>query len=428
MAKVINYRIIVNTKDEYGAGTDNFIFMRMHGTSGTSDNFELQGNHEQNETDPFTHPYEDIGIINRITIDVKGDSPADHWTPYSIKILRNTDKDDESTADGWTEFIINKALSFDPEDFSATHTVVPQVTIGPDGKSVDNTERITLVQFDHNPGQASQMVMKYKETWGSIERVLISNETHDKVGVNAKITYETPEMAVGKFSAEIGASWEREVVKIRENETQKISQREFDWSFEADPKSYVFRLQVFMAPYTDQIYKDSVGNSRSIRKLRAEIIPAHIGDFLFIPRMDEGKIDPILMSELENDWFTHMDGETVQWIKDRHLDKWLAKGWVTYDNRVPIVPTEIKAMVITDALNIREDHDPNARIIGHLKERDEVTILDTWTQGNNIWVKLKPDTGLPQPADQWSAMLIGKNRYIKFMDDNSGLGVKVGRE
>ena len=417
MAGVINYCIIVNTKDEYGAGTDNFIYMTMYGTSGTSDNFELQGHHERNGKDTFPHTYEDIGIINKITIDVKSDSPADHWTPYSIKILRATETDDESNANGFTEFIINKELSFDPEDFYATFKREPQITLSPTGEPVENTERVTLVQFDHNPGQASQMVMKYKETWTSIERILISTENCETVGVNAKVTYETPEMAIGKFSAEVGASWEKQITNIRENETQKISQREFDWTFEADPKSFVFRLQVFKVPYADQVYSDNSGNSRAIRKLHGEIIPAHMGDFLFIPRMDEGNVDPILMSELEIDWFTYMDRENIKWIKDRHLDKWLAKGWVTYDNQAPVVPAEIKAVVITDALNIREDHDPNARILGHLKEQDKVTVIDTWTQGNNIWVKLKPDAHLPQPEVQWSAMLIGKNRYIKFIDN-----------
>jgi len=413
MAKVINYRIIVNTKE--GGSTDNDVAITMHGTSGTSDAFDLQGNLEDEHPDSFTHVNQDIGIINKITLDVNG-TLSDKWSPYSIKILRGTELDEESSADGWSEFLINKELGYDPEDFRATHIVPPPIIITPEGEPVETTERIFQVQFDHNPGQASQVVMKYKETWTDIERIMISTENRTKVGLDVKITYESPETVAGKFGAEIGASWEKEVTTIEQNETQKINQREFDWSFEADPKSYVFRLQVFLVPYVDQIYKDSVGNSRAIRKLRSEIIPAHIGDFLFIPRIDDGKIDPVLMSELEQDWFKHMSKENENWIKERFLDKWLNKGWVVYDNQVPIKPIEKKAVVVTDAVNIRENHDPNARIIGHLKELDQITVLETWTQGTNIWAKLKPNAQ-QSPETQWAAMMIGKIRYIKFLDE-----------
>ena len=415
MSKLINYRIIVHTKDASGAGTDNFIYMTMHGTAGISDRFELQGNHEQNDVDAFTRYNDDIGIVTKITLDVEGDL-ADKWSPYSIQILRDTDQDEVSTADGYTEFLINKELGYDPVDFSATHTNLPQVTLTKDGKAVENTERIILVQFDHNPGGVSQTVMKYKETWGSVERIQISTENREEVGVDTKITYESPESVVGKFGAEVGASWKQEITTINEKETQNISQREFDWSLEVDPKTYVFRLQVFILPYTDQVYKDSVGNSRVIRKLRSEIIPAHMGDFLFIPRFDDGKVDPITMRELENDWFVHMDPENVKWIRERHLDKWLTKGWVVYENQPPGESIEFKAVVVTDALNIRKDHDPNSKILGHLKERDEVTVLDSWSNRDHIWVKIKPGPHLSQPAEQWCAMLAGKNRYLQYVD------------
>jgi hypothetical protein len=389
--------------------------MQMHGSMGTSDKFKIQGSQNRNGKDEFTHPHKDIGIIKSISID---SYTADKWKPYSIKILRGAKFGDDSTADGYSEFIIDEWIGNEAKTFSAS-TIKEPITISPEGDVIENNERITIVQFDHNPGQKSQTIMKYKETWGSVDRVLISTEKTTQIGVDTSVKYKSPEIPKIGGSVEVGVnvSWSNEITRIRQDETQKINQREFDWSFEADPKAFVFRLQVFIIPYADQIYKDSKGNSYAIRKLRSEIVPAHVGDFLFIPRMDEGKVDPIPMSELENDWLRHMDPENVQWIKERHLDKWLTKGWVIYDNQVPVSPVEIKALVITDALNIREDHDPKARILGHLKEGDEVAVVDTWTEGNNIWVKLKPDTHLTNPAVQWSAMLIGKNRYIKLIDD-----------
>ena len=96
---------------------------------------------------------------------------------------------------------------------------------------------------------------------------------------------------------------------------------------------------------------------------------------------------------------------------------------IEVDNTPPIKPiplTEKKAVVVTEGLHIREDHAPNAKILGHLKKQDEVTVLETVMEGNNIWVKLKPDAHLPQPEVQWAAMLIGKDRYISFIESPKG--------
>lgn len=415
----IKYRITVKTSDVWLGGTDNKIFMKMCGDRETAP-FELLGDQERNQEETQDYYYDDIGSIKWISLDVEG-TLADKWNVAWIKILRIAGMDD-AQPDGMSEFLINQELGYDEVKFYADTLIPPQISISPSGEAVDHTERITLVQFDHNPGQSSQTVMKYEETWNNIEKVMVSNEERNSVEVSAKLTWESPKTVAGKFGSQVGTAWKNTMVQIRETVTQEVNSRKFDWSFEADPKSYVFRLQVFKVPYTDQLYQfDEAGKEqkRVIRKLRSEVIPAGVGDFLFIPRMDKGRVVPIPLSELEDDWLYYMEAENRKWIIDRHMGNWLAKGWVTMENYVLL--EEMKGLVVTDALNIREDHDPNARILGHLKMGDEVSVVDTWTEGNNIWVKLKPDAHLPNPAVQWSAMLIGKNRYIKLIDEFANL-------
>ena len=62
-----------------------------------------------------------------------------------------------------------------------------------------------------------------------------------------------------------------------------------------------------------------------------------------------------------------------------------------------------------------------------MEEGDEVIVTDTWTQGNNIWAKLKPTPRLPKNENLWSAMVIEdskvpgkKNIYLIFLDEIMG--------
>jgi hypothetical protein len=78
-----------------------------------------------------------------------------------------------------------------------------------------------------------------------------------------------------------------------------------------------------------------------------------------------------------------------------------------------------KAKVVTSGLHVRQDHDAdnNKNILYFLKKDDEVTIIDLWTnpETNAIWVRLEPTESHNQDP-QWSAMKVGDNRYIEFME------------
>ncbi|HPH94757.1 MAG TPA: SH3 domain-containing protein [Anaerolineaceae bacterium] len=58
------------------------------------------------------------------------------------------------------------------------------------------------------------------------------------------------------------------------------------------------------------------------------------------------------------------------------------------------------------SLNIREDHAASAKSVGGLVKGNEVTILDTWTDGKDTWARIGPN--------QWAAVIFNGETYIKI--------------
>lgn len=63
-----------------------------------------------------------------------------------------------------------------------------------------------------------------------------------------------------------------------------------------------------------------------------------------------------------------------------------------------------KGVVTVRSLRIRADHNTTSEVVAGLVDGDEVTILDTWTDGKDTWAKL--DKG-------WAAMIYDGETYIK---------------
>ncbi len=64
-----------------------------------------------------------------------------------------------------------------------------------------------------------------------------------------------------------------------------------------------------------------------------------------------------------------------------------------------------KGTVTARSLHIRKDHDANSAEVGGLTKGEEVTILETWTDGKNTWAKLG--------QDKWAAIVYNGQTYIK---------------
>ena len=63
-----------------------------------------------------------------------------------------------------------------------------------------------------------------------------------------------------------------------------------------------------------------------------------------------------------------------------------------------------KGIVTVRSLRVRADHNTTAEVVAGLVNGNEVTILDTWTDGKDTWVKLE---------NGWAAMVYDDETYIK---------------
>jgi membrane protein involved in colicin uptake len=64
-----------------------------------------------------------------------------------------------------------------------------------------------------------------------------------------------------------------------------------------------------------------------------------------------------------------------------------------------------KGVVTVRSLRIRAEHNTTSEVVAGLVDGNEVTILDTWSDGKNTWAKL--DKG-------WAAMVYDGETYIKL--------------
>jgi hypothetical protein len=63
-----------------------------------------------------------------------------------------------------------------------------------------------------------------------------------------------------------------------------------------------------------------------------------------------------------------------------------------------------KGIVTVRSLRIRADHNTTSEVVAGLVNGNEVTILDTWTDGKDTWAKLE---------NGWAAMVYDGETYIK---------------
>jgi hypothetical protein len=65
-----------------------------------------------------------------------------------------------------------------------------------------------------------------------------------------------------------------------------------------------------------------------------------------------------------------------------------------------------KGVVTVRSLRIRAEHNTTSEVVGGLVDGNEVTILDTWSDGKDTWAKLEKG---------WAAMVYDGETYIKLV-------------
>ena len=64
-----------------------------------------------------------------------------------------------------------------------------------------------------------------------------------------------------------------------------------------------------------------------------------------------------------------------------------------------------KGIVTVRSLRVRADHNTTSEVVAGLVDGNEVTILDTWSDGKDTWAKLE---------NGWAAMVYDGETYIKL--------------
>jgi hypothetical protein len=65
-----------------------------------------------------------------------------------------------------------------------------------------------------------------------------------------------------------------------------------------------------------------------------------------------------------------------------------------------------KGVVTTRSLRVRKEHSTTSEVVAGLVDGNEITILETWSDGKNTWARLE---------NGWAAMLYNGETFIKFL-------------
>lgn len=74
--------------------------------------------------------------------------------------------------------------------------------------------------------------------------------------------------------------------------------------------------------------------------------------------------------------------------------------------RAAVAAAPKKGVVNVRSLHVRKEHSTTSAEVGGLTHGEEVTILETWTDGKNTWAKLGPD--------RWAAIEYNGDTLIKL--------------
>ncbi|GJM35020.1 MAG: hypothetical protein DHS20C18_40210 [Saprospiraceae bacterium] len=354
-AQLVDYYVNIKTWDVYGGGTDNHIEMEIFGDKGQTGRFYVVGSSERDMLEGFSVRKSDVGKITKIMLDVDGQL-ADKWSVEFVTVTKNsTDRENRNSEDGFYEFSLKKDLDYDPVYFTPTYSKDPRLQLKPDGSLVINKTYYTKVNFGHNPhATADQGVMQYSETWQFVESVSLSSTEETTVGAAVTASYESPESVYGKFGVSATASWQDMVSKTRTTSQETMRSSTYDWSYVAPANTSVFKKIVFEIPYGYQVYTDGI-HKRILRKLNSQVVPSGLDQFLFIPKIVNGQVVPILWSEIENEWLQFVDPKVKTDIERQFRNTWLANAWVVIENKPqPTPPTPTPVTDIVNGYNVNK--------------------------------------------------------------------------
>ncbi len=201
------------------------------------------------------------------------------------------------------------------------------------GAAFSSRDEVHQVRFELNNSSESTTVLNYTDEFEWLQTVGVSSETSETVGVNAKLTYESPDTFVGKFSAEIGVDWSETFSQMESSSETYRENSSYSWATNAPANSALFKKALFSIPYTEQVYENPASGERvQVRSLSSAVTTASYHETLSIPRRENGRLIPISKSELEQEWMAYLDDSGRRRVEEE-LQGWIQHGYVTEDGQ-----------------------------------------------------------------------------------------------
>ena len=207
-----DYTLTIKTADEMYAGTDSNIFVRLHGSLRTSDEYRLNGQisgnaFERDDTDHVTLTGLDLGRIWKIDLRSDGAYAGSDWRLNWIEVTAADPGISTSTFDFY-QWCDGCSLSKNANDWGTTAWVEDELGQGLQ-RPVDLRRR--RLRQPLLPWLALHALHQPQDQ----EQVQASRAVTDATKLGAKVAWKSPKTVAGTFSAEFSAEWQNTVTEAK---------------------------------------------------------------------------------------------------------------------------------------------------------------------------------------------------------------------
>ncbi len=211
-AAVTDYTLTIKTADEMYAGTDSNIFVRLHGSLRTSDEYRLNGQisgnaFERNDTDHVTLTGLDLGRIWKIDLRSDGAYAGSDWRLNWIEVSAADPGISTSTFDFY-QWCDGCSVSKNANDWGTTAWVEDELA-----RSFNDRSIYDVGVYDNLYSRGSRYTLSISHKIRN--QVQASRAVTDATKLGAKVAWKSPKTVAGTFSAEFSAEWQNTVTETK---------------------------------------------------------------------------------------------------------------------------------------------------------------------------------------------------------------------